>query len=111
MGSNYSAETHTVLTENSLMNRRSTGSKPNRGAALLLALWALFLLSTMVIAWALNINSRLILSTNGSRILAAEAMASSGADVALHPLIQPNSPNLHRQLRSGEGYDVQMTGE
>jgi len=65
----------------------------------------------MVIAWALNINSRLIVSTNGSRILAAEAMASSGADVALHPLIQPNSPNLHRQLRSGEGYDVQMTGE
>src|SRR5438874_2890608 len=93
------------------MKRPFTHLRTNRGAALLLALWALFLLSAMVIAWALNINSQLAVSTNASRVLAAEAMASSGADVALHPLIQPSSPNLHRQLRGGEGYDVQVTGE
>lgn len=81
------------------------------GAALLLALWALFLLSTMVISWALDINSRLVVSGNASRVLDAEAMASSGADVALHPLIQPGSPNLHRQMSDRESYDVQITGE
>jgi len=53
----------------------------------MLSLWALFLLSVMVISWALDIDSRLALSGNANRVLAAEAMASSGADVALHPNI------------------------
>jgi type II secretory pathway component PulK len=88
-----------------------SNSKLRGGAALMLALWALFLLSAMVISWALDINSRLVVSGNASRVLDAEAMASSGADVALHPLIQPGSPNLHRQMSDRESYDVQMTGE
>jgi len=77
----------------------------------MLALWALFLLSAMVISWALDINSRLAVSGNASRVLDAEAMASSGADLALHPLIKPDSANLHRQIGNQQGYDVQMTGE
>jgi hypothetical protein len=77
----------------------------------MLALWALFLLSAMVISWALDINSRLAVSGNASRVLDAEAMASSGADIALHPSIQPSSPNLHRQMSRRESYDVQITGE
>jgi len=92
--------------------KRPFGSlKSDAGAALLLALWALFLLSAMVIAWALNINSRLEVSSNANRVLEAEAMASSGADVALTPEISPSSPNLHRQMGEGESYDVQITGE
>jgi type II secretory pathway component PulK len=93
------------------MKKSSSNSKSRGGAALMLALWALFLLSAMVISWALDINSRLAVSGNASRVLDAEAMASSGADVALHPLIQPSSPNLHRQMTGRESYDVQMTGE
>jgi hypothetical protein len=85
--------------------------KSDRGAALLLALWALFLLSAMVIAWALSINSRLVVSSNANRVLAAEAMAASGAEVALCREVTPSSPNLHRQLGNGESYDVQITGE
>jgi len=85
--------------------------KSDRGAALLLALWALFLLSAMVIAWALSINSRLVVSSNANRVLAAEAMAASGADVALCREITPSSPNLHRHMGGGESYDVQITGE
>src|SRR6201982_2018550 len=90
---------------------KASNSKLRSGAALMLALWALFLLSAMVISWALDINSRLVVSGNASRVVDAEAMASSGADVALHPLIQPGSPNLHRQMSDRESYDVQMTGE
>jgi hypothetical protein len=90
---------------------KSLNSKQNSGAALMLALWALFLLSAMVISWALDINSRLAVSGNASRVLEAEAMASSGADLALHPMIKPDSANLHRQIGNQEGYDVQMVGE
>src|SRR5213596_132578 len=93
------------------MKMPSADSKSDAGAALLLALWALFLLSAMVIAWALSINSRLVVSSNANRVLAAEAMAASGADVALCREIKPSSPNLHRQMGAGESYDVQMTGE
>jgi hypothetical protein len=90
---------------------KASNSKLRSGAALMLALWALFLLSAMVISWALDINSRLVVSGNASRVLDAEAMASSGADLALHPLIRPDSANLHGQMGNHEGYDVQMVGE
>src|SRR5262245_47017097 len=92
------------------MRKLSRSFKPESGAALLLSLWALFLLSAMVIAWALNINSRLTVSSTANRVLSAEAMASSGAEVALNPTIKPASANLHRAMGS-ESYDVQMTGE
>jgi hypothetical protein len=77
----------------------------------MLTLWALFLLSAMVISWALDIDSRLTLSGDANRGLAAEAMAASGAEVALHPSVKPSSPNLHRALGAREGYDVLITGE
>jgi hypothetical protein len=93
------------------MKKSSSNSKLRGGAALMLALWALFLLSAMIISWALDINSRLVVSGNASRVLDAEAMASSGAEVALTREISPSSPNLHRQMGSRQSYDVQMTGE
>jgi hypothetical protein len=105
MGSDCSPEADSIL------RMKTSSSKLRNGAALMLALWALFLLSAMIISWALDINSRLAISGNASRVLDAEAMASSGADIALHPMINPDSANLHGQLGKQEGYDVQMTGE
>ena len=93
------------------MKTGSAKSKPDQGAALLLALWALFLLSAMIIAWALSINSRLTSSSNANRVVEAEAMASSGADIALNPAIKPDSKNLHMKFAGGAKFDVQMTGE
>jgi type II secretory pathway component PulK len=83
----------------------------SRGAALMLSLWALFLLSAMVISWARDIDSRLTLSGNANRALAAEAMAASGAEIAMHPTVKPSSPNLHRKIGDREGYEVRVTGE
>jgi hypothetical protein len=85
--------------------------KRDSGAALLLSLWALFLLAGVVFAWALNINSRLAISATANRVLSAEAMASSGAEVSLAREITPSSANLHRKTGSGDSYDVQMSGE
>jgi len=93
------------------VKKGSSNSKLVSGVALMLSLWALFLLSAMVISWALDIDSRLVLSGNANRVLAAEAMAASGADVALHPSIAVGSPNLHRKMGERERYDVSVTGE
>ena len=111
MGSNYSTGPNTVLKDVDLVKKRSLNSKSISGAALMLALWALFLLSAMIISWALDIDSRLALSGNANRVLAAEAMAASGTEVALHPSIAPGSPNLHRQMGDRESYEVGVTGE
>jgi hypothetical protein len=81
-----------------------------RAAALLLSLWALFLLSAMVISWALDINSRLTLSANASQMMEAEAMACSGAEVALHPAIKPGSANLKGRI-GRKTYEARLTGE
>src|SRR5690242_13438750 len=80
-------------------------------AALMLSLWALFLLSAMVISWALEIDSRLAISGHANRSLEAEAMACSGVEVALHPLVTPASPNLSRQMDRRESYETHITGE
>jgi Type II secretion system (T2SS), protein K len=92
------------------MRKLLPSCKRDSGAALLLSLWALFLLAGVVMAWALNINSRLTVSSTANRVLSAEAMASSGAEVALNPTIKPSSANLHRKM-GNESYDVQMSGE
>ena len=92
------------------MRYLSPSRKRDSGAALLLSLWALFLLAGVVFAWALNINSRLTVSATANRVLSAEAMASSGAEVALNPTIKPASANLHRKM-GNESYDVEMSGE
>jgi hypothetical protein len=77
----------------------------------MLALWAIFLLSALIISWALDIDSRLSLSGDGNRMLKAEAVACSGAEVALHPAVNPGSSNLSGQLDNGASYEARLTGE
>jgi type II secretory pathway component PulK len=88
-----------------------TTGKRRRAAAILLALWALFLLSAMVISWALDVNTRLTLSSSANRALEAEAMACSGAEIALHPFIKPGSPLLHGAFPPNQSYQARITGE
>lgn len=89
-----------------LTNRRTT-----RAAAIMLALWALFLLSAMVISWALDINARLTISSAENRRLEAEAMACSGAEVALLPQIKPGSPLLRGSFPQNQSFAARITGE
>ncbi len=81
------------------------------GAALMLALWALFVLSAMVIAWALDINTRLTVNGQAARVMEAEAMASSGGEIALHPAVKPGSPLLRGSLSPGQSFEARITGE
>ncbi len=91
------------------MKRR--GEKMRGGAALMLSLWALFLLSGMVISWALEIDSRMVLNGNANRVLEAEAMACSGSEIALHPGVKPGSAILHGGTTRTQTYDARITGE
>jgi general secretion pathway protein K len=90
---------------------RLTNKKNRRAAAILLALWALFLLSAMVISWALNINSQLTLSSSANRTLEAEAMACSGAEVAMHPMVKSGSQLLRGSLAPNQSFEARITGE
>src|SRR5438552_10977233 len=83
----------------------------SRGTALLLSLWALFLLGALVMSWALDINSRLTVSGTENRIVEAEAMAASGAEIAMHPAIRPGSRNLQGKFGHGQTYNARLTGE
>jgi hypothetical protein len=77
----------------------------------MLAIWALFLLSAMVISWALDINSRLMNSGIANRSLEAEAMACSGAEIALHPFVKPGAAVLRGTFPPNQSYEAKITGE
>ena len=81
------------------------------GAAIMLALWALFVLSAMIISWALNIDARMGLSGSANRTLEAAAMACSGAEVAMHPAIIPGSPLLRGGFGGNRKFEARITGE
>ncbi len=81
------------------------------GAALLLALWALFLLSALVINWALDIDSRLTLTGHDSRMLEAEAAACSGAEIAINPDVESGDSVLSGSLGANQTFDARITGE
>jgi general secretion pathway protein K len=82
-----------------------------RAAAIMLALWALFLLSAMVISWALDINTRLTISGSANRLLEAEAMACSGVEVAMHPSVKSGSTALRGSFPPNQSFEARITGE
>jgi Type II secretion system (T2SS), protein K len=92
---------------------RLTNRRRARAAAIMLALWALFLLSAMVISWALDIDARLTISSGANRVLEAEAMACSGAEVALAvpSTVKPGSPVLSGTFPPNQSYKAVITGE
>ena len=87
------------------------GNNRRGGAALMLAMWALFMLSAMVVSWAIDIDQRLDLNGNASRVLEAQAMAASGGEIALHPAVKPGSPLLRGGFNRSQTFEARITGE
>src|ERR1044072_6966046 len=90
---------------------RLTKKRRTRAAAVMLALWALFILSGIIITWVLDINTRLLISGAANRVLEAEAMACSGAEVAIHPAVKAGLPVLRGTFPQNQSYEAQITGE
>jgi type II secretory pathway component PulK len=82
-----------------------------RGSVLILALWALFVLSAAVFAWVKFIDLNATITSQSNNGLDATALAHSGAMVGLHPQVTRLTPILSQQFSKTRGYKVQMTGE
>jgi type II secretory pathway component PulK len=85
--------------------------KRRQGSALLLAIWALLLLSAVVLSWVEFISSEVELTRTENFGLDAEALAHSGIEIALHPGVTPRTPILKHEFSAGRGYTVTMKGE
>ena len=83
----------------------------HRGAALLLALWAIFILTAAVLAWAGYVKQTIIVATETQFETEARAMAHSGLAIALHPLVNKETPALHMEAEHNPGFDVRMLSE
>ena len=81
------------------------------GAALLLALWAMFVLSASILVWAAYIQQTLAVSGEQQNDTEGRAMAHSGMAFALHPLVTKETPALYAQEASNPGFRVKMVSE
>lgn len=81
------------------------------GAALLLVMWALVVLTFAVFTWAAMLQGELQLHSEINRDVEARAMAHSGLAVALHPLVTQKSPLLEEEVAPGMGYKVTIVSE
>jgi type II secretory pathway component PulK len=82
-----------------------------RGSVLIMALWALLLISGAVFAWLKFINKNIEVTADHNNGLKAKAYAHSGVMVALNPDVTQLTPLLVQQFAADRGYVVQMTGE
>lgn len=82
-----------------------------RGSTLLLVLWALFLLSAAVLAFAAFIQQDIRVAAQGNRDLDAIAMAHSGLALALHPMVTEQTPVLEESFPGGLGFRVKIVSE
>ena len=85
------------------------------GSTLLLALWALFLLSAVVLGWAKYIDRGIETAGVANLTLEAKALAHSGVALALHPQTTKRSPYLRSQSGRGRSrdrsYEVKIKSE
>ena len=81
------------------------------GSTLMLALWALILLSAILFAWIEREDRSIDGVREANRGLEARAMAHSGLAVGLHPDIARNSPNLDNRFGQDRAYHVTIQSE
>src|SRR4051812_5839845 len=86
-------------------------AKSSSGAALLLALWAMFVLSAAVLVWAAFIQQTMSVSAEQQLDTEARAMAHSGIALALHQAVTKETPALHMSESADPGFRVQMVSE
>jgi type II secretory pathway component PulK len=82
-----------------------------RGSALLLVLWAIFMLSAAILAWVAWIETDLDRSADENRAIEAKAMAHSGIALGLHPLVSEKTPGLEETVSDIMGFRVRIVGE
>ena len=82
-----------------------------RGAALLIALWAIIVLTSAVLLWAAYIRQTINVSGESYNDTEARAMAHSGLAIAMHPLASKETEALTLEEGNDPGYRVRMVSE
>lgn len=82
-----------------------------RGAALLLVLWAIIVLTASVLVYATFIRQTLLTATQAYHDTDARAMANSGMALGLHPLVTKETPALAMNENADPGFRVKMISE
>jgi Type II secretion system (T2SS), protein K len=82
-----------------------------RAAAMLLALWAVVVLSGAVLVWASYIRQTIAVSGESYNDTEARVMAHSGLALALHPLVNKETPALMVEAENDPGFRVQLLSE
>jgi len=86
-------------------------SSSDSGSTLMLALWALIVISAVVFAWVRVIDSGIDDVRTANRGMEARAMAHSGLAVAMHPGVSIISPHLNATFDRGRSYHVTIKSE
>jgi len=86
-------------------------SHPRRASTLILSLWALLLLSAVILAWAKWIDARMEEAHKANLALEARALAFSGLMIGLHPSTTPRTPALEETPEPGRSFHVTIRGE
>lgn len=81
------------------------------GSTLMLALWALIVLSAVVFAWVEWIDHTIDGMNDANRGMEARALAHSGLAVAMHPNIGRTSPHLSAQFERNKSYQAVIESE
>ena len=81
------------------------------GAALLIALWAIVVLTSAILLWAGYIRHTMSVSGETIRDAEARAMAHSGLAIAMHPLVSKETDALTMEENNDPGFRVRMLSE
>ncbi len=82
-----------------------------RGAALLIALWAIIVLTSAVLLWAAYIRQTITVSGESYNDTEARAQAHSGLAIAMHPLVSKETEALTMEQGNDPGFRVRMVSE
>ena len=93
------------------IGKRSPQLKACSGSTLLLVMWALFLLSAVIMYWAKYIEKGIAAAGAANRLLEAKALAHSGAVLGLLPKADKRSPFLVGGLDKANSYAVTLRSE
>ena len=85
---------------------------PNRrGSVLMIALWAIIVLTSAVLLWVAYIRQTMAVSGESQHDTEARAMAHSGLAIAMHPLTSKETPALTMEEQNDPGFRVRMISE
>lgn len=93
------------------MRHPSVSLSDGTGAALAIVLWAVFVLSALLIVVVRLVDFDLDLSSAASKRFSARQLAQTGIAYALHPEVQPGSPLLAQDFGGAARLEVRISRE